>query len=115
MTSAEFRREKMAPREEHECTAMKDEIQELKDQNKKTKAELLAQMELEKQELKDRNEKMKDQNEKTKADLLAQMKLETQKLNDQNKKTKTELVAQIGTLEGEVHELKNLLRQLVDK
>jgi len=68
MTSAEFRREKMAPREEHECTAMKDEIQELKDQNKKTKAELLAQMELEKQEL-----------------------------NDQ------------------VHELKNLLRQLVDK
>ena len=68
MTSAEFRREKLAPREEHECTAMKDEIQELKDQNKKTKAELLAQMELEKQEL-----------------------------NDQ------------------VHELKNLLRQLVDK
>ena len=64
MTSAEFRREKMARREEHECTAMKDEIQELKDQNEKTKTELLAQM---------------------------------------------------GTLEGEVHELKNLLRQLVDK
>ena len=37
-----------------------------------------------------------------------EMKLETQKLNDQNEKTKTELVAQ-------VHELKNLLRQLVDK
>ena len=64
MTSAEFRREKMARREEHECTAMKDEIQELKDQNEQTKTELLAQM---------------------------------------------------GTLEGEVHELKNLLRQLVDK
>ena len=64
MTSAEFRREKMARREEHECTAMKDEIQELKDQHEKTKTELLAQM---------------------------------------------------GTLEGEVHELKNLLRQLVDK
>ena len=64
MTSAEFRREKMARREEHECTAMKDEIQELKDQN--------------------------------------------EKMNDQNEKTKTELLAQ-------VHELKNLLRQLVDK
>ena len=86
MTSAEFRREKMAPREEHECTAMKDEIQELKVQNEKTKAELLAQMELEKQELKDQNEKMNDQNEQTKTELLAQ-----------------------------VHELKNLLRQLVDK
>ena len=71
MTSAEFRREKIARREEHECTAIKDEIQELKDQN----------------------EKMKDQNEMT----------------------KTELLAQMGTLEGEVHELKNLLRQLVDK
>ena len=79
MTSAEFRREKMAPREEHECTAMKDEIQELKDQNEKTKAELLAQMEL-----------------------------EIRKINDQNEQTKTELLAQ-------VHELKNLLRQLVDK
>ena len=79
MTSAEFRREKLAPREEHECTAMKDEIQELKDQNEKTKTELLAQMEL-----------------------------ETQKMKDQNEQTKTELLAQ-------VHELKNLLRQLVDK
>ena len=108
MTSAEFRREKMARREEHECTAMKDEIQELKDQNENTKAELLAQMELEKQEL-------KDQNEKTKTELLAQMELEIRKINDQNEKmndqneqTKTELLAQ-------VHELKNLLRQLVDK
>ena len=71
MTSAEFRREKLARREEHECTAMKDEIQELKDQN--------------------------------------------EKMNDQNEQTKTELLAQMGTLEGEVHELKNLLRQLVDK
>ena len=86
MTSAEFRREKMARREEHECTAMKDEIQELKVQNEKTKTELLAQMEL-----------------------------EIRKINDQNEQTKTELLAQMGTLEGEVHELKNLLRQLVDK
>ena len=44
MTSAEFRREKLARREEHECTAMKDEIQELKVQNEKTKTELLAQV-----------------------------------------------------------------------
>ena len=83
---AEFRREKMARREEHECTAMKDEIQELKDQNEKTKTELLAQMELEIRKINDQNEKMNDQNEQTKTELLAQ-----------------------------VHELKNLLRQLVDK
>ena len=86
MTSAEFRREKLARREEHEYTAMKDEIQELKDQH----------------------EKMNDQNEKTKTELLAQMELEIRKINDQNEQTKTELLAQ-------VHELKNLLRQLVDK
>ena len=43
------------------------------------------------------------------------MKHEIQELKDQNEKTKTELLAQMGALEGEVRELQNLLRQLVDQ
>ena len=44
-----------------------------------------------------------------------EVKHETRELKDQNEKTKSELLAQMDALEGEVRELKHLLRQLVDQ